>query len=439
MRPLDLDRRTVRRLAITRQRLAGPRPAADADGLREVLRALRCLQLDPVAVVARSHLLVLWSRVGRFDRADLDALLWDERWLFEYWAHAASIVLTEDYALHRGLMRRYPRGVSAYGRRLVAWVEANAELREHVLQRLEDKGPLPVGGFEDRSALPWESGGWTKGRNVERMLDLLWTQGRVMVAGREGGKRLWDLAERCLPERTDRTELPDADIVSLSAEHALRALGAGRARDVANHFVRDRYDALPEALERLVADGRAVRARVEGADPGEPWFVHADVLPLLETVGGEAWGPRTVLLSPFDNLLCDRERTELLWGFRFRTEMYVPKARREFGYYVLPVLHGDRLVGRIAPRFDRRRGVLDLENVYAEPGAAGVRAAGPDAGAGPSPDPASAEEVADAAEGVAGAVADLAGFLGAREVVCSGAVPAPWREALRRVEAAPVP
>ncbi|MEE2043370.1 crosslink repair DNA glycosylase YcaQ family protein [Nocardiopsis tropica] len=247
---------------------------------------------------------------------------------------------------------------------------------------------------------------------------------------------------RPLPEpvqRADRTELPDADIVSLSAEHALRALGAGRARDVANHFVRDRYDGLPEALERLVADGRAVRARVEGADPGEPWFVHADVLPLLETVGGEAWGPRTVLLSPFDNLLCDRERTELLWGFRFRTEMYVPKARREFGYYVLPVLHGDRLVGRIAPRFDRRRGVLDLENVYAEPGAAGVRAAGPDAGAAPSPDPASAEEVADAAEGVAGAVADLAGFLGAREVVCSGAVPAPWREALRRVEAAPVP
>jgi len=436
--PLDLDRRTVRRLAVTRQRLAGPRPTAGPDGLREVLRALRCLQLDPVGVVARSHLLVLWSRVGHFDEADLDTLMWDERWLFEYWAHAASIVLTEDRALHRGLMRRYPAGASPYGRRLVAWTEANAELREHVLQRLEDEGPLPVGGFEDRSALAWESSGWTGGRNVERMLDLLWTQGRVMVAGREGRRRLWDLADRCLPAWTDRTELADADIVSLSAEHALRALGAGRARDVVRHFVRGRYDGLAEVLDRLEADGRVVRARVEGADPEEPWFVHADVLPLLEAVDGGSWGPRTVLLSPFDNLLCDRERTELLWGFRFRTEMYVPRARREFGYYVLPVLHGDLLVGRIAARFDRRSGVLDLENVYAEPGSAPGTGTGT-GGTVPAPAGAAAEEVADAAEGVAGAVADLAGFLGAGRVTCSGAVPAPWREALRRVEAAPVP
>lgn len=448
MRHLDLDRRTVRRLAVTRQRLAGPRPGPGADGLREVLRALRCLQLDPVGVVARSHLLVLWSRVGRFDEAALDALLWDERWLFEYWAHAASIVLTEDHALHRGLMRRHPRGASPFDRRLADWARTNGALREHILQRLEHRGPLPVGGFADRSVPGWESSGWTKGRDVERMLDLLWTQGRVMVAGREGRARLWDLAERCLPAWTDRAELPDAEIVARSAEHALRALGAGRARDVAQHFVRDRYEGLAQALGRLEAEGRVVRARVEGADPDEPWFVHADVLPLLESVGEEGWGPRTVLLSPFDNLLCDRERTALLWGFRFRSETYVPRDQREFGYYVLPVLHGDRLVGRIAARFDRRGGVLDLENVHAEPGVPGPAAAPRTAAAHGAaavaarpvraPDGAAAEEVADAAEGVAGAVADLAGFVGARSVACSGAVPAPWREALRRVASAPV-
>lgn len=177
-----------------------PRPSPGTDGLREVLGALRCLQLDPVGVVASSHELVLWSRVGAFERADLDRPRWEERWLFDYWAHAASIVLTEDHALHHLMMRRYPRGASDHGKRLVAWIEANALLREHILQRLTGQGPMPTDQFEDLSVAPWESTGWTAGRNVERMLDVLWTQGRVMVAGRTGRRRHWDLAERCLPK-----------------------------------------------------------------------------------------------------------------------------------------------------------------------------------------------------------------------------------------------
>ncbi|MFL1436828.1 DNA glycosylase AlkZ-like family protein, partial [Nocardiopsis protaetiae] len=269
MDTLDLDTRVVRRLAVRRQRLAGPSPVPGPDGLREVLRDLRCLQIDPINVVARSPLLVLWSRLGRFDPADLDALLWEERWLFEYWAHAASMVLTEDLPLHRRLMRRHPGGDS----RMAAWVEANGELREHVLCRLRDAGPLPTDGFEDRAAVPWESTGWTAGRNVERMLELLWFQGHIMVAGRRGRTRLWDLADRRLPAWADRTELPDTEVEERSAEHALRALGAGRARDVRRHFVRERYGDAVATLERLVARGRAVRARVSGSD--EPWFVHA--------------------------------------------------------------------------------------------------------------------------------------------------------------------
>lgn len=405
MRSVDLSKASVRRLAITCQRLAGPRASSDPDGLRDVLRSLRCLQLDPINVVARSHELVLWSRVGAYDRADFDTLVWEDRWLFEYWAHAASMVLTEDYQLHQGMMRHYPLGLTAYGKRLIAWNEANGELRRHVLSRLEE-GPRPTGGFEDRSVVGWESGGWTTGRNVERMLDLLWTQGAVMVSGRRGRQRLWDLADRCLPEWADRSELPDTEVVSRSAEHALRALGAARPRDVEQHFTRGRYPGLEQTLKQLVADGRVVPARVEG--DGGPWYVHADVLPLLDVIEGAGWGPRTTLLSPFDNLVCDRDRTELLWDFRFRNEMYVPKAKRKFGYYVLPVLDGDRLVGRLAPRLDRRRGVLGIENVFAEEDAAEE--------AGPR---------------IAGAVAGLAGFAGATAVEYTGAVPAVWRGALR--------
>lgn len=404
MRTVELSKASARRLAITRQRLAGPREADDLDGLREVTRALRCLQLDPIDVVARSHELVLWSRVGGFDRADLDTLMWEERWLFEYWAHAASLVLTEDYRLHRGLMRRYPQGRTPYGKRLVSWIEANTELREHILSTLEE-GPRPTSGFEDRSVVPWKSGGWTTGRNVERMLDVLWTQGVVTVAGRQGRRRQWALAEGRLPEWVDRTELSDTEVVSLSVEHALRALGAARAGHVADHFIRGRYPDLERVLDGLVADGRVVTARVEGED--EPWYVHTDVLPLLDGLDSDTWQPRTTLLSPFDNLICDRGRTETLWDFHFRNEMYVPKDKRRFGYYVLPILDGDRLVGRLAPRMDRRRGVLTIENVFAE-------------------------EHADAEPGarIAHAVTELAAFAGATEVEYTGEVPRVWRGVL---------
>jgi uncharacterized protein YcaQ len=178
----------ARRLAVRGQRLADPPPAAGIDGMRQVLRGLRVLQIDPVNVVARSHLLVLWSRLGGFDRDDLDTLLWRERWLFEYWAHAASIVLTEDYPIHRVMMRAHR--AAAENEQKHAWLAANEEFRRYVLDRLRDAGPLPGEAIEDRSAVSWTSTGWTNGRNVDRMLDFLWKQGVVTVAGRDGLRRL---------------------------------------------------------------------------------------------------------------------------------------------------------------------------------------------------------------------------------------------------------
>jgi len=181
----------ARRLAVRGQDLAGPSPAAGIDGMWQVLRGLRVLQLDPVSVVARSHLLVLWSRLGGFDRDDLDTLLWRERWLFEYWAHAASIVLTEDYPIHRAMMQAYR---TVENQRMRDWLAANEDFR-YVLDRLRDAGPLPGEAIEDRAAVSWTSTGWTNGRNVDRMLDFLWKQGTVTVAGRDGLRRLWGLAD----------------------------------------------------------------------------------------------------------------------------------------------------------------------------------------------------------------------------------------------------
>ena len=187
---LNLDQ--ARRLAVRSQHLAGPRPASGLDGMRQVLRGLRVLQMDPVNVVARNQLLVLWSRLGGFDREDLDTLLWRERWLFEYWAHSASIVLTEDYPIHQLMMREYRVTVESMAKQ--AWLAANDDFRRYVLDLLAASGPLAGEAIEDRAAVGWVSTGWTHGRNVERMLDILWKQGDIMVAGRKSPVSLYNPA-----------------------------------------------------------------------------------------------------------------------------------------------------------------------------------------------------------------------------------------------------
>ena len=400
-----LDPALARRLAVSRQRLTGPPPApAGPEAIMSVVTDLGSLQIDPISVVARSHLLVLWSRLGRYDPADVQALLWRERRLFEYWTHAAAIVCTQDYPIHSLLMRRHPRH-----QQLQVWLAANQTLRRSILRQLRANGPLPTRAIEDRAEVAWQSSGWTGGRNVDRMLDLLWTQGRIMVAGRQGQQRVWDLAERVLPDWAPTRRPPEREVVRLAAQRSLRALGVATARDIDRHFTAYRYPGLDGVLAALERAGQIERVRV-AADGGEhpgPWYVHADDLPLLERLEAGDWRPRTTLLSPFDNLLINRERTERLFGFHYRMEVYVPKAARRYGYYVLPILHGDRLVGRVDPAMDRSSGRLVVHALHAEPDA--PEAAGP---------------------AVAAALQDLASFLGADGIDLRQKAPQVWRSAV---------
>jgi uncharacterized protein YcaQ len=411
----------ARRMAIVRQRLAGAdariRTAPDGAAILDVARDLGCLQLDPIRVVERSHLLVLWSRLGQFDPRVLDELLWTKRQLFEYWAHRASIVLTEDYPIHNLLMRRYPTERYAYSRRVKAWARENRALRTYVLRRIRQDGPLRLRDFEDRSRTGWTSSGWTTGRNVERMLDVLWTQGKIVVAGRDGIQKYWDLAERWFPDWTPKERLPEREVVRRATQRSLRALGVARPRDIERHFTVGRYPGLADTLARLEREGAIERVRVahDGSEwPGQ-WFVHAEDRPLLERLERGEWVSRTTLLSPFDNLITDRDRAELLFGFRFRMEIYVPKAKRVFGYYTVPILHGDKLIGRVDPALDRQRGVLRILAVHIEPG---IRA------------------TARSGYSVARSLQDLSGFLGAREVEVTGQIPDGWRKAFDRLREA---
>ena len=398
----------ARRLAVTKQRLAGPRAPSHAEGIIEVTRDLGCLQLDPISAVARSHKLVLWSRLGTYDEAHLDTLLWEERRLFEYWAHAASIVLTEDYPIHSHMMRKYATTGTRWADRISGWVEDNKALRDHIIKEITRNGPMLSRQFESEAETEWASTGWNGGRNVSQMLDYLWTKGIIMVTGRSGGQKVWDLTERVLPGWVSREALPEREVVSLGAQRALRALGLATPRHIEWHFIRHRYPGLDKVLHELEKEG--VVERVQVADDARKlegqWYIHRDDIPEIERLEAGEWARRTVLLSPFDNLICDRARTEALFDFFFRIEIYVPQAKRQYGYYVMPILHGDRLIGRIDPTMDRKKKRLNINAVHAEPGAPMSHDVGRDIGA---------------------AIEGLAAFLGAEEIVYSARVPEGWR------------
>jgi uncharacterized protein YcaQ len=413
MKEIPVISRTVaRRLAIVAQGLAGPRPRADTEGIMDVIDQLGCLQLDPINIVARSHLLVLWSRLGPYDQGLLDLLLWQERQLFEYWAHAASIVLTQDYPLHQMRMRSYGKGSDAWSQHVSAWMQQNETLRLSILSALQQRGPLRSRDFEDPVQVAWRSSGWTDGRTVGRMVDFLWAQGHVLVSKRVGVQKWWDLAERCLPPIWISQEpLAEHEVVCAAAQRALRSLGVATPRDITEHFTRNRYPGLSEVLSELEAKERILRVRVQeqGKELVGPWFVHVELLPVLERLEQQAWEPRTTLLSPFDNLICDRKRTARLFDFLYQSEIYTPKDKRRFGYYIMPILSGDQLIGRIDPTFDRSRKQLLINAVHTEPATAITGETG---------------------QAVAAAIEELAAFLGATTISYSHQMPEGWKQIL---------
>ena len=344
--PVRISRRRARQLAVMGQLLDAPRPTS----ILEVVAGLGEVQIDPTSVVARTEHLVLFSRLGpRFRVAELERLLWQDRALFEYWVH---IVPIGDLPMHRISMRRYPDGNWKRHAYVREWLAANDEFVRYVLAELRRRGPLRARDLENRAAEGWRVGGWNdEGQSAPMLLDILWDQGKVMIVGRDGQQRLWDLASRSLPKVASR---PTAAMASELVERQVRARGLTRIDRLG--FLFD--GAMPgreRALREHLRTGLVVPIEVDGLPGG--WFAHRE---LLDT----SFRGRTVALSPFDDLISDRDRTERLFDMYYRIEIYVPKAKRRWGYFVLPVLRGDRLVGRFDPAFDRRENVLRINAIH---------------------------------------------------------------------------
>jgi uncharacterized protein YcaQ len=279
----------------------------------ETVRGLGFVQLDPISTVAPAQHLVLWSRLGSsYDPAELDRLLWKDRKLVEW---AAFVYPVEDLPVLKTLMRRRDRGPDRWA---IAWLKEHASFRRYVLKELEQRGPLLSREIEDHPNSIREGHRWWGERKMGLMLEVLNIRGEVAVVGRQGKQRIWDLAERWYPE-TERLSLAEAK--RYVEERRQRRLGVWR--------VRGKWHVHPDADDSPVPD-------------------------------------RVTLLSPFDRLIHDRARTEALWDFRYRIEIYVPVAKREYGYYVLPLLVGDRIAGRAEPVFDRKQGTLRLVGAWGD-------------------------------------------------------------------------
>jgi uncharacterized protein len=347
----------ARRLVVSCQHLSGPRPSpVTADSIHDLVVALGCLQLDPTAIVARNHLLVLFSRLGPFDMKLVDTLLWEQRRLFEFWAHQASIVPTDDRALH---LAAPPRSGVHDG--TAVWMTQRAGALDVVLARLATSGAVRASDFDEHSE-KYESG-WGARSEISDTLALLWLTGKVVPAGRDGRGRRWADADRWFGGPVG--DLPEhAVAVRAAAVRSLRALGIATRQQVRKHFIRGRYAGLDHIWATLATDGEIVPV-----DPGirGDWYVHAGDVDLLRGIEAGDFEPRTTLLSPFDNLICDRARTLALWDFDFRLEIYVPKATR-WGYFVMPLLHGDRLCARFDVAVDRGSGRLRVIGERWEPG-----------------------------------------------------------------------
>lgn len=330
----------ARRIAVRAQLLDRPRPT----DVLAIVQQLTLLQADQTKVVAPNADLVLWSRIGSaYDRGELDELL-ATRQLVEF---KGMIRPAEDIALYRAEMDALADGGTLVGwqRSSWEWVDANDGCRRDILDRLADSGPLTARQLPDTTVLSWKSSGWNNGRNVRMLLEWMQSRGEVAVAGHQGRDRLFDLAERIYP---DEDYPPVDEALRIRQQRRLRSLGIARAT------------AIKQPGEPNDVAGAGVGAVVEGVRGR--WRVDPDQLERLD----EPFSGRAAILSPLDRLIMDRKRMDELFEFDYQLEMYKPAAKRRWGYYALPILSDDRLVGKVDAAADHEVGVLRIEEIHTD-------------------------------------------------------------------------
>ena len=359
----ELSAAEARAIALAAQGFTTPRPArVDRRAVRALVERLGVVQIDSVNVLVRSHYLPAFSRLGAYDLAALDVLSHAApRTLFEYWGHEASLLPVDMHPLFRWRMARAHETAWSHVRRM----GKRRSFVEDVLAIVRDKGPIGAGALEvgakKKKGTWWE---WSEGK---RAIEWLFWSGQVTSARRKGFERLYDLPERVLPASAIAAATPtEADAQRALIERSARAIGIGTEADLRDYYRLKPRQARP-AIAALVEAGVLLPARVDTWK--QPAYLHRDAKP------GRVDRDRAALLSPFDSLIWARERTDRMFGMKFRLEIYVPQPKRVHGYYVLPLLLGDQLVARVDLKADRAARALRVQAAHAEPSMAKPRVA----------------------------------------------------------------
>lgn len=356
--PSRLSLKQARRVALAAQGFNGRRPPATftSSHVTQLIERLGVLQIDSVNALVRSHYLPLYSRLGNYPQKLLDQVAWSQgrqRKLFEYWGHEASLLPVELYPLMRWRMQRASQGEGIY-QQLAKFGQEEQATIARVLQAVRDQGALGAGSLSTRQE---RAGPWWDWSAEKHALEWLFAAGEVTVSGRRGFERLYDLPERVLPSSIiNHPDISEADAQRGLLLRATTALGVGTEKDIRDYFRQDPAPA-KAGLAELLEEGAIEKVQLQG------WKQPAYVLPALKV-------PRKItasaLLSPFDSLIWERARTERLFDFHYRLEIYTPAHKRIYGYYVLPFLHNERIAARIDLRAERAAGRLAVHAVHEE-------------------------------------------------------------------------
>jgi uncharacterized protein YcaQ len=357
MKTLSQD--AVRGLMIAAQGLhQTQQSSATQKSVRAIIRQMHILQIDTINIVARSPYLVLWSRLGDYDPRWLEDLL-AEGALFEYWSHAACFLPIEDYPLYRPRMVERG-GDDGHSRR---WLNEHPAVAEAVLNHVRANGGARSSDFERTDG---KKGSWWDRKEEKIALECLFNVGELMIRKRHNFQRIYDLRERILTDGDNLPALTDEAILEQFVVSTIQALGVTKAEWIADYFRVRKADAIA-ALKRLEKQDRILTVEVEGWKT--PGYLHPDNLKQVEAAAkGKIPRSKTTFLSPFDPLVWDRGRALDLFSFDYKIEVYTPAPKRKYGYFTLPILYNNRLIGRLDPKAHRKEGIFEVKAVHFEPG-----------------------------------------------------------------------
>ena len=360
---MQLPNRLARRLFLHKHALAEP-PVGAAKGtdLANLITRIGFVQLDSINTVARAHDMILWSRRQSYRPAALKSLTETNRALFEHWTHDASIL---PIALHPYWQHRYARAADRLGENWNKWFRDGYQQQfETILRRIESDGPVTtsdVGQDEARS-----KGGWWDWHPSKTALEWLWRTGQLAISGRNGFQKIYDLTHRVIPERHRPETPPHTEIINWACASALDHLGFATPKELAAYWNAISIEDAKSWAKAALKSGEIIEVTIEGVTGTKPGLARPDVLQMAGNTPEPA--NRLRILSPFDPALRDRARTEFLFGFHYRIEVFVPEPKRIFGYYVFPILEGTQLIGRIDVKAFRDASTLRVKAFWPEAG-----------------------------------------------------------------------